>query len=98
MQIQIELYDLVHKIIKRYRYEFKSQELFAEIICTLNVIPKFIQQDSINALNYLYNQGEKSLNDVLISTKILRYSMNIFYSLNFQVIYISLYIGLSRIL
>ena len=84
--MKIELYDLIHKIIKRYRYEFKSQELFSEIICTLYVSPKFIQDDSIASLNYLYSQGEKSLNDVLISSKLLRFSMNIFYSLNFQVL------------
>jgi hypothetical protein len=87
MQMKIELYDLVHKIIKRYRYEFKSQELFAEIITTLRVIPKFIQEDSIAALNYLYSTGEKSVPDLVISARVVRYSMHIFYSLNFQVIF-----------
>ena len=76
------VYELICKVIKRYHIEQRSDELFAEIINTLNTLCPTMTDDAEKILNYLISN--QSANDQNIYLKILKKIFGIFYSLNFQ--------------
>jgi exportin-2 (importin alpha re-exporter) len=80
--VSVEVYDLIQKIIKRYRTEFKSRALFAEIIKTIDHIAVPLTEDALNCLNPLINNQSSNL--TVLYLKMLHRILNIFISLNAQ--------------
>lgn len=80
--VSVEVYDLIQKIIKRYRTEFKSRPLFAEIIKTIDHIAVPLTEDGLGCLNYLMSNQISNL--TVLNLKMLHRILNIFISLNAQ--------------
>jgi len=85
-------------IIKRYRFEFKSIELFDEIKKSIQLIAPIMANDCMTALNFLYNPGkDQSDKNMELFFQLITNGMKIFYSLNSQVKLLLLLLGLARV-
>jgi exportin-2 (importin alpha re-exporter) len=82
-QISTEIYHLINKIIKRYRIEFKSYELYEEIKQTIREIASIMTEDGIACINFLFAEPNNKAGCFLYMT-MLKHILNIFYSLMFQ--------------
>ncbi len=83
-EISVEVYDLIQKIIKRYRSEFKSRALFAEIIKTIDNIAGQLTQDATTCINFLFSNQNSNRDMAVLYLTILHRTLNIFQSLNAQ--------------
>lgn len=72
-----------HSIFKRYRYEFKSQELWTEIKLVLDSFAKPLTELFINTVNLAAQHANNAV-AIKIITSSLTLICKIFYSLNFQ--------------
>jgi exportin-2 (importin alpha re-exporter) len=75
---------MIHKIIKRYRFEFKSHDLFEEIILTISQIGKLLTEDATTCIQFLFSNDKNNRDAVLYYLKMYNNIINIFYSLNAQ--------------
>lgn len=78
-------------ITSRYKHEFKSGPLFAEIIDAIGNIAPIMTEDAITFVQFL-NSNETKNNDesVISAMQILIYILDIFYAFNIQVNFKSL--------
>ena len=82
--ISLTIYHLISKIIKRYRLEFKSHELFEEIKNTIREIAPVLTDDAALALNFLFSEQKNDIAFASLYMNMLKHILHIFYALNYQ--------------
>ena len=82
--ISLDIYDLINKIIKRYRIEFRSHELYEEIKLTIKEIAPLLTEDAIQCVSFLYSDQIQNKEVCFLYMTMLKHILNIFYSLMFQ--------------
>lgn len=83
-QISVDIYEIINRIIKRYRVEFKSYSLFSEIKLTLDEISQILTDDGIGCINFLFSDAKNNRDGAFLYCTLLKHILNIFISLNFQ--------------